>query len=263
VVWERFVRSAPGDVGLSDIRPFADKADERDFAEHDVYFNNDFNSVRRRARIPAHDYFGQILDSDGTVLLCLHEWGAHELPSLMSPDHETPGNGLLLFFRVDDFDPALQRARSLVTRLEEEPHVKPLRYSSFESALRYISRRAGISVHPHLLRHTLAQGVLETTGNIKVAQEILRHSHLSTTADLYLRVDQNEMVRALVAAKSSTERTTKRHSWPSAKAAQYAFAYDDETIVELERAMGQVSGSPADVRRAPRTRRVELADGDS
>ena len=23
--------------------------------------------------LPAHDYFGQILDSDGTVLLCLHE----------------------------------------------------------------------------------------------------------------------------------------------------------------------------------------------
>jgi integrase len=62
--------------------------------------------------------------------------------------------------------------------------------------LRHIGRRAGISVHPHLFRHTLAQGVLETTGNIKVAQEILGHSHLSTTADLYLRVDQNEMVRA-------------------------------------------------------------------
>ena len=34
---------------------------------------------------PAHDYFGQILDSDGTVLLCLHQWGAHEHPSLTSP----------------------------------------------------------------------------------------------------------------------------------------------------------------------------------
>jgi hypothetical protein len=34
---------------------------------------------------PAHDYFGQVLDSDGTVLLCLHEWGAHEHPSLTSP----------------------------------------------------------------------------------------------------------------------------------------------------------------------------------
>ena len=41
----------------------------------------------------------------------------------MSPDHGTSGNGLLLFFRVDDFDLTLQRARSLVTRLEEEPHV--------------------------------------------------------------------------------------------------------------------------------------------
>jgi catechol 2,3-dioxygenase-like lactoylglutathione lyase family enzyme len=74
---------------------------------------------------PAHDNFGQILDSDGTVLLCLHEWGAHEHPSLMSPDHAQPGNGLLLFFRVDDFDMALPRARALVARLEEEPHVNP------------------------------------------------------------------------------------------------------------------------------------------
>ncbi len=74
---------------------------------------------------PAHDYFGQILDSDGTVLLCLHEWGAHEHPSLVSPDHAQPGNGLLLFFRVDDFDTSLERARALVARLEEEPHVNP------------------------------------------------------------------------------------------------------------------------------------------
>ena len=74
---------------------------------------------------PAHADFGQILDSDGTVLLCLHEWGAHEHPSLMSPEHATPGNGLLLIFRVDDFDTTWQRARALVTRLEEEPHVNP------------------------------------------------------------------------------------------------------------------------------------------
>src|ERR1035438_612820 len=64
---------------------------------------------------PGHDYFGQILDTDGTVLLCLHKWGAHEHPSLMSPDEAPPGNGLLLFFRVDDFNTALKRARALVT----------------------------------------------------------------------------------------------------------------------------------------------------
>ena len=75
------------------------------------------------ASLPAHDYFGQILDSDGTVLLCLHKWGAHEHPSLMSPTQATPGNGLLLFFRVDDFELALRRVRSLASRFEEEPHL--------------------------------------------------------------------------------------------------------------------------------------------
>ena len=74
---------------------------------------------------PAHDYFAQVLDADGTVLLCLHQWGAHEHPTLSSPDLALPGNGLLLFFRVDDFDAALPRARSLVGALELEPQVNP------------------------------------------------------------------------------------------------------------------------------------------
>jgi catechol 2,3-dioxygenase-like lactoylglutathione lyase family enzyme len=74
---------------------------------------------------PGHDYFGQIVDSDGTVLLCLHQWGAHEHPSLLSPDGVPPGNGLLLFFRVDDFDATLSRAQALVARFEAEPRVNP------------------------------------------------------------------------------------------------------------------------------------------
>ena len=74
---------------------------------------------------PAHDYFGQVLDTDGTVLLCLHKWGDHEHPTLISPDRAEPGNGLLLFFRVDDFDEALSRARALVSQLEEEPQLNP------------------------------------------------------------------------------------------------------------------------------------------
>jgi catechol 2,3-dioxygenase-like lactoylglutathione lyase family enzyme len=74
---------------------------------------------------PVHEYFGQIVDADGTLLLCLDEWGAHEHPSLTSRHSAKPGNGLLLFFRVDNFDVVLQMVRSLVDRLEEEPHVNP------------------------------------------------------------------------------------------------------------------------------------------
>ena len=84
---------------------------------------------------PAHDYFGQVLDTDGTVLLCLHRWGAHEHPTLSTPTRAEPGNGLLLFFRVDDFRNALARARNLVNQLAEEPQTNPAT-GTLEFALR-------------------------------------------------------------------------------------------------------------------------------
>ena len=43
----------------------------------------------------------------------------------MSPNEVLPGNGLLLFFRVDDYEMTLKRARALVGRFEEEPHINP------------------------------------------------------------------------------------------------------------------------------------------
>jgi len=74
---------------------------------------------------PGHGHFGRLLDDDGTILLCLHAWGAHEdeHPTLEDPGAATPGNGLLLFFRVDDFDAAVERARGLVDALELEPQI--------------------------------------------------------------------------------------------------------------------------------------------
>ena len=98
---------------------------------------------------PAHDDFGQILDADGTVLLCLHQWGIHGHPPLTRPD-PPPGNGLLLFFRVDDFEEALPRARALVSQLEEETTSEPehgndgVRPSGSGWLLRDAQRRLGL-----------------------------------------------------------------------------------------------------------------------
>jgi hypothetical protein len=49
-LWVGALLSATG-FHLSPIRVFADKTDEREFTEKDVYLNNDFHSVRRRSRI--------------------------------------------------------------------------------------------------------------------------------------------------------------------------------------------------------------------
>ena len=58
---------------------------------------------------PAHDYFGQILDADGAVLLCLHQWDPWA--SHVNPTRPTAGQRPAAVFRVDDFDEALPRAR--------------------------------------------------------------------------------------------------------------------------------------------------------
>ena len=49
-LWVGAIISATG-FRLDPLRQFADKTDERSFAERNVYFNNDFRSVQRRARI--------------------------------------------------------------------------------------------------------------------------------------------------------------------------------------------------------------------
>ncbi len=71
--------------------------------------------------------FDQILDGDGTVLLCLHHWGPsgqrgdHHWASLSERDGHT-GNGLLLWFVVDDFDAAWERAQALGASIDEPPN---------------------------------------------------------------------------------------------------------------------------------------------
>ncbi|MBV8454542.1 MAG: hypothetical protein JOZ29_20055 [Deltaproteobacteria bacterium] len=59
-VWVGSLISVTG-FHQSSIRTFADKADERDFTEQDVYLNNDFNSVQRRARIAMWTLNGLLL----------------------------------------------------------------------------------------------------------------------------------------------------------------------------------------------------------
>jgi integrase/recombinase XerD len=117
----------------------------------------------------------------------------------------------------------------------------PLSYATFESALRYLGHKLGANVNAHMFRHTLAQGILETTGNLKVAQEILGHAHLSTTADQYMSVDEISMVRAVADVKvnfatASADGSTTAETTPPLAQSQpdrYVFPYDPLTLEEL------------------------------
>jgi site-specific recombinase XerD len=144
---------------------------------------------------------------------------------------------------TDDFWPIYHRYLAEERPASNEPsatwvtfrkgHGMPLSYQAFESSLRVIGRKLGAHLHAHLFRHTLAQGVLETTGNLKVTQELLGHAQLSTTADQYARVDQQALVEAVAAVKTAFDDAISRP--PSGVTApRYVFAYDPQTIEELD-----------------------------
>jgi catechol 2,3-dioxygenase-like lactoylglutathione lyase family enzyme len=68
--------------------------------------------------------YDRLLSGD-TLVLQLHSWDDEEHPNLMEPDRAPHGHGVLLWFEVDDFDAAVDRARRLGARVIEEPHVNP------------------------------------------------------------------------------------------------------------------------------------------
>ncbi len=68
-------------------------------------------------------------------------------------------------------------------------------------ALRHRSQRAGLAtpVHPHMLRHSFASHVLQSSGDIRAVQELLGHAHIGTT-QVYTRLDFQHLARAYDAA---------------------------------------------------------------
>lgn len=66
--------------------------------------------------------FNILVDENGTVILNLHIWGEHEHPTLKDPTI-TPGNGLILYIRVDDLDKIWKNAQKLNAVIEEQPHL--------------------------------------------------------------------------------------------------------------------------------------------
>ena len=70
---------------------------------------------------PHRDVYDRIWRS-GRLLLQLHAWDAEDHPNLVNANAAPPGHGVVLWFEVDDFDAAVERARRLKAEIIEEPH---------------------------------------------------------------------------------------------------------------------------------------------
>ena len=73
--------------------------------------------------------------------------------------------------------------------------------------LRARSAQAGLStpVHPHMLRHSFASHVLQSSSDLRAVQELLGHANIGTT-QVYTRLDFQHLARAYDAAHPRAKR---------------------------------------------------------
>ncbi len=70
------------------------------------------------------DEFAVLKDKDEEILLCLHKWGEHGHPTMMSPDI-IPGNGLILYYKTDNLETIRHNLEKMHYPLEEDIHINP------------------------------------------------------------------------------------------------------------------------------------------
>ena len=78
---------------------------------------------------------------------------------------------------------------------------------SIQARLKLQGRRAGMpqDVHPHMLRHSFASHMLESSGDLRAVQELLGHANIATT-QIYTHLDFQHLAKVYDAAHPRAKR---------------------------------------------------------
>lgn len=96
------------------------------------------------------------------------------------------------------------------TALFVSKHGRRISPRTIQQRVKHWAQRQGIeiSVSPHMLRHSFASHMLESSGDLRAVQELLGHANISTT-QIYTHLDFQHLAKVYDAAHPRAKRSSK------------------------------------------------------